>query len=88
MAHTGHAVHALSHATTLEILVAADSKMTFASPAHRAALIAETLRQIGGAVLPKQIRPPQPRAIVRNKRRYPYLKCTRKQWSAWHHAAA
>jgi hypothetical protein len=88
MAETGHQVHRLSHATAVQLLARSDAKMTFASRAMRAALVRAMLELIGAAVLPHQLRPPAPRAVVHSARRFPYLKCTRKQWRAWHRAAA
>lgn len=88
MAQTGQPAHRLSHATTVKILVQTDAKMTFASRAMRAALVRVMLELIGAAVLPRQIRPPEPRAVVRSARRFPYLKCTRTQWKAWHRVVA
>lgn len=88
MAQTGNPVHRLSHKTATEILCSTDTEMTYVSARLRAALVRCMLEQIGAAILPIQIRGPEPRSIVHNLRRFPYLKCTRKQWRAWHRVAA
>jgi len=88
MAETGQPAHRLSHASTLELLRRTDDKMSFASRTMRAELVRTMLELVAAAVLPHQPRPPEPRAVVHSVRRFPYLKCTRKQWRAWHRATA
>jgi hypothetical protein len=88
MAQTGQPVHRLSHITAAQIVVKTDAKMTFASMRIRAALLEVMLELIGAAILPQQSRAPEPRALVRNVRRFPYLKGTRNQWKARHRGAA
>lgn len=84
MAQTGQPVHRLSHITAVHIFVKTDAKMTFASMRIRAALLDVMLELIGAALLPQQIRAPEPRALVNSVRRFPYLKGTRKQWRLRH----
>jgi hypothetical protein len=88
MAETGQQVHRLSHALAVRQLARTDAKMTFAAPAMRKALFSAMLLLIGAALLPNQFRPPEARAVVHSTRRFPYLKCTRKQWRVWHRVAA
>jgi hypothetical protein len=88
MAQTGHSAHRLSHKTATEILCRTDVEMTYASAPLRAALLRCMLEQIGAAILPIPTRGPEPRALVHTIRRFPYLKCTRRQWKVWHRVAA
>jgi len=88
MAQTGQQLHRLSHARAIQLLLKTDAMMSFASPRYRTRLFAVMLDLLGAALLPIQERPPAPRALVHSVRRFPYLKCTRKQWRAWHRGAA
>lgn len=88
MAQTGQQVHRLSHTEAQRILATTDTYMAFATRACRAALVHAMLIQISAAILRRQLRPPEPRAVVHSARRFPYLSCSRRQWKAWHHVAA
>lgn len=85
---TGQPVHRLSHITAAQVLLTTNAKMTFASARIRAELVRVMLELIGAALLPQQIRAPEPRALIKTVRRFPYLRGTRKQWKARHRVAA
>ena len=87
MSQTNHTVRELSHTRAVALLLAGAQRMTAASPQTLPRLFRELLLVIGQCRLVHQLRPPEPRQLVRIVRHYPLLACSRATWRAIQHAA-
>ena len=79
-ARVGISVRRLSYERSKEMLGHACAQRSLAPTWRLPQLFEQLLQQVSTAVQPQQARPPEPRALVDNKRRYPLLRIARAQW--------
>lgn len=87
MAQSGAPVYSLSHQRCTTLLLDMACQMSQASTTMLPSLFRHLLRRMAEVKLDQNDRPPEPRVIVRNRRRFPYLtKISRSEWRKQNHA--
>ena len=79
---TGNEVEArrISHTRAASLLASYFERMREADVTRLRALFNDLLIQVSRALAPIQLRPPEPRMVVRTRCRYKYLKMSRAEW--------
>lgn len=80
MAQSGQPVRSLSHSRTCCILIETAWRMSAAQTQHLLEIHRTALAVIAKVILDTPDRPPQPRLLAYNSRRFDFLKSTRAQW--------
>lgn len=86
MVQSGAPLYSLSHQRCTTLLLDMACRMSQASTLVLPSLFRHLLRLMAQAKLDDYDRPPEPRAIVRNCRRFPYLAISRTKWRKQNHA--
>jgi hypothetical protein len=84
---TARNARSLSHGRAVLLILDAAARMSAAAIVLLPGIYKRMLELIGETTLDTTKRPPQPRAIIKQPRRYPYLKQSRQQWRRRNSAA-
>jgi hypothetical protein len=87
LAESAGEVCRLSHTRALQLMLHAAERMAVASPVKRKELLQRLLAQLAQVLVPRQKRPPEPRAIVRQMSRFALLTISRAAFHRKHPAA-
>lgn len=87
LAESGGHVRRLSHTRALELMLLTAERLTAAAPAKRQKLLQELWALLAQVLAPLQKRPPEPRALVRQKSHFPILLISRAAFHRKHPAA-
>lgn len=84
---SGGNVPRLSHSRALELMLLTAERLVAAAPAQRQKRLQKLWAQLAQLLLPKQKRPPEPRAIIQRKSHFPVLSSSRAAFHRKHPAA-